>query len=85
LLDRTEAEGIPTLSEQFATVDSDSDGKISLEEMRAHHLAMGGEWNEEEDKTSDADELRTTTTATSTTTTTTTSEDPDDSSTTSER
>lgn len=85
MLDQTEAQGMPTLTEQFATVDANSDGKISLEEMRAHHLAMGGEWSEEGDKTSEADELRTTTSSTSTTSTTTSTEKPDDSSTTSER
>jgi Ca2+-binding EF-hand superfamily protein len=79
LLDQTEAQSLPMLSEKFASIDTDKDGKVSAEEMRAHHLAMGEDTREasktlqHSDTTQqDADEKRTTSSTSSTTTTTTT-------------
>jgi Ca2+-binding EF-hand superfamily protein len=77
LLDQTEAQSLPMLSEKFASIDTDKDGKLSAEEMRAHHLAMGEDTREasktlqHSDAAQEADEKRTTSTSSTTTTTTT--------------
>jgi Ca2+-binding EF-hand superfamily protein len=77
MLDQSEASSMPMLSEKFASVDTDKDGKVSTEEMRAYHMTMGAETREagktlqHSDTTQDADEQRTTSSTTSTTTTTT--------------
>jgi hypothetical protein len=81
MLDQSEASSMPMLSEKFASIDTDKDGKISSDEMRAHHLAMGADTREasktlqHSDTTQEADEKRTTSSTTSTTTTTTTDDE----------
>jgi Ca2+-binding EF-hand superfamily protein len=84
VLDQAEAASLPMLSDKFSTVDADKDGRITTEEMRAHHLAMGEVWRDArkpmqhgETATEEADELRSTTSATSTTSTTTTTIEAD--------
>ena len=77
MLDQSEASSMPMLSEKFATVDTDKDGKVSTEEMRAYHMSMGEDTREasktlqHSDKTQDADQKRSTSSTSSTTTTTT--------------
>ena len=79
MIDRTEAASLPMLADQFAKVDANSDGKVSLDEMKAYHSASGQDWHDASKTThqsslpssQEADQSRSTTSTTTTTHSTT--------------
>jgi Ca2+-binding EF-hand superfamily protein len=79
MLDVAEASSMPMLSEQFAKVDVNQDGKVSIEELQAHQASMGDDMAATKGSI-DADE-RASSSSTSSATTTSTEPEPDDSTT----
>ena len=81
LIDQTEAASLPMLADQFAKVDVNSDGNVSMDEMQAYHHEMDQDWHDANKTThdetlpsQDADQSRSTTTTKSSSSTTTTGE-----------
>ena len=68
LIDQAEAASLPMLADQFAKVDVNKDGKVSMDEMQAYHHEMDQDWHDANKTThdgtlpsQDADESRSTT------------------------
>ena len=69
LIDQAEAASLPMLADQFAKVDVNSDGNVSMDEMQAYHHEMDQDWHDANKTThdgtqpsQDADQSRSTTT-----------------------
>jgi len=88
MIDKSEAVSLSMLNENFAAIDTNKDGSVSMGELNSYHQARHDKWSQGGKSSAEADQTRSTTTeSTSTTTTTdqdsaTSSKDAGDSSTT---